>query len=60
MWTSKILAPPGLHAKGQDGEWEVKVSNKNHKSQKQMTISASTTGIQDLDVEKKMLLRNKS
>ena len=26
---------PGLQATGQDGEWEVKVSNKNQKHQKQ-------------------------
>ena len=31
----EVLAPPGLHAKGQDGEWEMKVSKKNQKSQKQ-------------------------
>ena len=31
----EVLAPPGLQAKGQDGEWEAKVSKKNPKSQKQ-------------------------
>ena len=31
----EVSAPPGLQANGQDGEWEVKVSKKNQKSQKQ-------------------------
>ena len=30
----EVSAPPGLEANGQDGEWEVKVSKKNQKSQK--------------------------
>ena len=31
----EVSAPPGLQANGQDGEWEVKVSKKNQKRQKQ-------------------------
>ena len=31
----EVSAPPGLQANGQEGEWEVKASKKNQKSQKQ-------------------------